>query len=150
MRVREIKPINFLFFRTETKVTELKNFIPVGQELFEEAVKHKLFITGPVHWHYFGFEGDANKPFILEISLPVSEVEDGYDGKFHFKRTEPFRCVSLVHEGSWFDLPQSYGKVMKYINENKLKPVAANREIYVNTDLQNPEANVTEIQIGIN
>lgn len=150
MEVREIKPINFLFFRTEAKIMDLGSFLPIGQELFKEAVRHNLTITGPVHWHYFGFEGDANKSFVLEISLPVGEVEEGYDGKFHFKRTEPFKCVSLLHQGSWFDMPKSYGKLMNFISTNKLKPLAVNREIYVNTDFQNPEANVTEIQIGIN
>src|SRR5688572_19920620 len=103
MQVKEIKPINFLFFRTEAKIMELAGLIPVGQQLFKEAIDHKLTITGPVHWHYFGFEGDPSKSFILEIAIPVGEVEEGYDGQFHFKRTEPFKCVSMIHEGSWFD-----------------------------------------------
>jgi effector-binding domain-containing protein len=149
MEIKAIKPISFLFFRTETKVTELAQFIPVAQELFREAVLHKLTITGPVHWHYFGFNGDETRPFVLEIALPVGEVEGGYDGKFHFKRTEPFKCVSLVHEGSWFELPKSYSKLMDFIAAKKLKPRAVNREIYVNTDFNHPEANITEIQIGV-
>jgi effector-binding domain-containing protein len=149
MQVKVVKPINFLFFRTETTILELARFIPVGQELFKEAVLHKLFITGPVHWHYFGFDGDINKPFVLEISIPVGEVEQEYDGKFHFKRTEPFKCVSYVHEGGWLDIPQSYAKMAQFISEEKLLPMSVNREIYVNADLKDPEANVTEIQLGI-
>lgn len=150
MQVKEIKPINFLFFRTKAKIMELASLIPVGQQLFKEAIDHKLTITGPVHWHYFGFEGDPSKSFILEIAIPVGEVEEGYDGQFHFKRTEPFKCVSMIHEGSWFDIPNSYGKLMQFIGERNLKPLAVNREIYVNADLQHPEANITEIQVGIN
>jgi effector-binding domain-containing protein len=149
MQIKSVKPINFLFFRTETKIAELAQFIPVGQELIREAVKENLFITGPVHWHYFGFEGDESKPFVLEISLPVGEVRNEYDGRFHFKRTETFKCVSMIHEGSWFDIPKSYGAMMTFMATNKLSPVEANREVYVNTDLNHPEANVTEIQIGI-
>jgi effector-binding domain-containing protein len=150
MQIKAVKPINFLFFRTETSVQELSKFLLVGQELFKEAVKHDLTITGPVHWHYIGFAGDAAKPFTLEIALPVGEVPEAYDGRFHFKRTEPFRCVSEVHEGSWLDIPQSYGKLMQFIDTNHLKPLVSNREIYVNVDFRHPEANVTEIQIGIN
>jgi effector-binding domain-containing protein len=149
MKVVEVKPINFLFFRTETKVAELEKFLPVAQELFREAVKYNLAITGPVHWHYFGFEGDANKTFTLEIALPVGETQEGYDGKFHFKRTERFKCVSAVHEGSWLDMPHSYGRIMEFIKQNNFTPIARNRELYVNTDFKHPEANVTEIQIGI-
>jgi effector-binding domain-containing protein len=148
MTIKEVKPINFLFYRVETKVSELVNFLPVGQALFREAVKDNLSITGPIHWHYFGFI-DVNKPFTLEISLPVAEVLDDYDGEFHFKRTESFKCVSMVHEGSWLDMPASYGKLMQFINECQLTPVASNREIYINVDFKDADANTSEIQIGI-
>lgn len=150
MQIKAVKPINFLFFRTEASVAELVNYLPVGQELFKEAVAYNLPITGPVHWHYFGFEGDLTKPFTLEIALPVGEVPEAYDGKFHFKRTDAFKCVSAIHEGNWKDMPQSYGKLMQFIEANHLTPLASNREIYVNADFKHPEANVTEIQIGIN
>jgi effector-binding domain-containing protein len=150
MQIKAIKPINFLFFRTLTTIQELATFLPVGQNLFREAVANNLTITGPIHWHYFGFHGDVKEPFVLEIALPVGEVIDEYDGEFHFKRTESFKCVSLVHDGKWHDLPGSYGKIMEYIAECKLMPNAANREIYVNADFRYPEANVTEIQVGIN
>ncbi|MCI0750990.1 MAG: GyrI-like domain-containing protein [Flammeovirgaceae bacterium] len=149
MVIKEVKPINFLFFRTEAKVSELGNLLPVSRKLFKEAVDKNLSITGPVHWHYFGFEGDENKPFTLEISLPVAEVLSDYDGEFHFKRSEPFKCVSLFHEGSWNSLPASYGKLMSFIQTHHLHPVANNREIYVNADFVHPDANVTEIQVGI-
>jgi effector-binding domain-containing protein len=147
--LKQIKPINFLFYRTETTVGELGNFLPVAGELFKEAYENNLRITGPVHWHYFGFMGDENKPFTLEIALPVAEVIGEYDGKFHFKRTEPFSCVSIIHEGNWLEIPTSYGKLMKFLSKRKLKPKGVNREIYINADFANPEANITEVQLGI-
>jgi effector-binding domain-containing protein len=147
--VKEVKPINFLYFRTETYIHQLEKFISVAKDLFREAVKNDLHVTGPVHWHYFGFTGDVSKPFNLEIALPVSHVIPDYDGAFHFKRTEPFKCVSLTHEGGWLDLPKSYDKAMEFIQEHNLQPIAANRELYLNADFANPEANVTEIQIGV-
>jgi len=149
MLIKEVKPINFLFYRTETKVNELLQFLPIAQELYAEAAHNKLGIAGPIHWHYFGFTGDESKPFTLEISLPVAEVLEEYDGKFHFKRTEHFRCVSAVHDGSWHDIPKSYGSIFQFIVQQNLEPIAANREIYVNVDFKHPEANTTEIQIGI-
>ncbi len=147
--VKEIKPINFLYFRAETHADQLLNFIPVARDLFKEAVNYNLHVTGPIHWHYFGFSGDASNSFTLEVSLPVSDVIAGYDGNFHFKRTEPFRCVALTHEGGWKSLPASYSKIMQFIEAKNLEPSEINREIYVNTDFNDPEANVTEIQIGI-
>ena len=150
MQIKQVKPINFLFFRTETKVNELSNFLYVAKELFKEAILQDLTITGPVHWHYFDFSGDENKPFTLEIALPISNFPQEYDGKFHFKRSEPFKCVSAVHEGSWYELPKTYEKLVQFIGMHKLISNAVNRELYVNADFNNPEANVTEIQMGVN
>jgi len=147
--LKEVKPINFLFFRTETTIPELGNFLSVGQELFAEAFDINLRITGPVHWHYFGFLGDDTKPFTLEIALPVADMIAEYDGKFHFKRTEPFRCVSIIHEGNWLDISRSYGSLMDFTARKRLTPIGVNREIYINADFVNPEANITEIQVGV-
>ena len=149
MQIKEVKPVNFLFFRTETKVTELGNFLPVAKELFKEAVKLDLWVTGPVHWHYYGFAGDETKPFTLEIALPVATLPGQYDGKFHLKRTEPFRCVSAVHEGSWYEIPNTYGKIIEFVSSNGLMPIGVTRELYINADFTHPEANVTEIQLGV-
>lgn len=148
IQTKEVKPINFLYFRTETKVDQLSNFLPVGQQLIKEALDLKIWVTGPVHWHYFGLV-DMNAPFTLEVSLPVSAIPPDYDGAFHFKRTEPFKCISVIHEGSWLDIPQSYGKLMEFVQKNKLDPSAINRELYINADFDNLEANVTEIQMGL-
>jgi effector-binding domain-containing protein len=149
MNIREIKPINFLFFRTQTTVSELSNYLHIARDLYREAIKLDLLVSGPVHWHYFGFTGDYTQPFTLEIALPVDRVVQDYDGAFHFKRTELFKCASLIHEGNWLELPGSYAKLMAFITEKGLNPVAANRELYVNADFQYPEANTTEVQIGV-
>jgi effector-binding domain-containing protein len=147
--LKQVKPINFLFFRTETTVSELEKFLPIANELFKEAFENNLRITGPVHWHYFGFTGDMRKAFTLEIALPVAEILNDYDGNFHFKRTEEFKCVSLIHEGSWLELPKSYEKLIGFISKRNLKMNAINREIYINVDFASLEANITEVQVGI-
>jgi len=132
-RVTEIKSINFLFHRAEVKIVRLD-----------------LHPSGPIHWHYFGFMGDESKPFLLEVCLPVASIPTDYDGKFHFKRTENFKCVSLLHEGGWQEIPKSYGILMEYMKQHQLNPSGVTRELYINADFANPESNVTEIQMGIN
>jgi len=149
MIIKVVKPIRFLYYRTETKVNELNQFLPVGQALIKEAVENDLAVTGPVHWHYHGFTGDVEQPFTLEVCLPVSEVLADYDGEFHFKVTESYKCVSVIHEGNWLEIPGSYGKLMSFIQSNQLMPIGSNRELYINVDFKLPEANVTEIQMGI-
>lgn len=149
MQVKEVPPISFLFFRTEAQINTLTQFLPVSQELYKEAVKNKIPITGPVHWHYHSFTGGEQQAFTLEIALPVAYVLEEYDGNFHFKRTGAFKCLALVHEGNWLDFPRSYDVAFHYIADNKLEPLAVNREIYINVDFKHPEANVSEIQIGL-
>jgi effector-binding domain-containing protein len=149
-RVKEISPINFLFYRTEVKISDLINQIPVAKELIKECVRLDLHPSGPIHWHYFGFMGDESKPFTLEVCLPVTSIPSGYDGKFHFKRTENFKCVSLLHEGGWQEIPKSYGVLMEFMQQHKLQPIGVTRELYINADFVNLDANVTEIQMGIN
>ena len=150
MLVKEIKPINFIYYRTETTVDNLINVIPIAKEVYKEAVGRDLHVTGPLHWHYIGFSCDLSKPFVLEIALPVAQVLPEYDGKFHFKRTAPFKCVSIVHEGSWNEIPMTYDKLAQFIAKHKMEPSMVNRELYINADFHDPDANVTEIQMGIN
>jgi effector-binding domain-containing protein len=150
MQIKEIKPINFLYFKTETTVPELSGFIKnVARALHLEAAKTGLDVTGPVYWSYFGFTGDHSKPFTLEIGIPIAELPVGYHGEFLLKRTETFKCLSTFHEGSWYTIPVTYGKLMQYIQHHQLNPTLHNRELYINCDFVNAEANFTEIQMGI-
>ena len=147
--IKTVKPINFLFHRTEVQLSDLANQISVAKELFKESVRLDLHPSGPVHWHYFGFTGDPSKAFTLEVCLPVASVPNDYDGKFHFKRTESFKCVSLIHEGSWQEIPQSYGAIMQFMGQKNLQPGGVTRELYINADFVNLDANVTEIQMSV-
>jgi effector-binding domain-containing protein len=148
-RVKKIKPINFLFYRTDVRISDLVNQIPIAKELIKECARLDLHPAGPIHWHYFGFTGDESKPFTLEICLPVASIPTDYDGQFHFKRTESFKAVSLLHEGGWNEIPVSYGAIMQFIEQNRLETIGVARELYINADFEHPEANSTEIQLGI-
>jgi effector-binding domain-containing protein len=148
MEIREIKPINFLFYREVLTLSDLQRMIPVSQDLYAEAVGLKLKITGPVHWHYFGIT-TKEAPFTLEVSLPVAEIPKGYDGKYHFKRSETLKAVTARHEGAFDEFEKTYEKVFGYIAQNKLKANGICRELYINVDFANPAANVAEVQIGI-
>jgi effector-binding domain-containing protein len=148
-RIKVVKPINFLFHRAEVKISDLIDQVPIAKDIIKECVRLNLHPTGPIHWHYFGFMGDESKPFKLEICLPVGSIPAEYDGKFHFKRTENFKSVSIIHEGPWNEIPKSYGILMQYVQEHGLQPSGVNRELYINADFVYPDANVTEIQMGL-
>jgi effector-binding domain-containing protein len=146
--IKTLKPVTFLFHRMQTTIANLQEAIPVGQQLIREAIESKLFVTGCVHWHYFGFDGDESKPFTLEVALPIAPAEN-YSGKFSIKRTTDFKAVCLTHEGAWTDIPKSYGRIMAFMENEHLKPGSESREAYVNADFNYAEANITEIQVGL-
>lgn len=54
-----------------------------------------------------------------------------------------------MHEGDWLQMMGSYDKLMRYAAEHNCTPVGVKREMYVNVDFVNPDANVTEIQLGV-
>lgn len=148
MQIRIIQPTSFLYFTAETNLRQLSSFLPVGEQLYREAVECKMRVCGAIQWHYYDFRG-SDKPFRLDIALPVQSFPDGYDGIFHLKRSEPFRCVVEVHPGAWADLPDTYQRVMEYAENNALTPNHINREIYVAYDVFNPVANITWVQVGV-
>jgi effector-binding domain-containing protein len=146
---KNVPPINFLFFRTRTSLKEISTLVGhVQEELYADAVDHKLFISGPAYWNYFDFQG-VDLPFDLEISLPIANRPAHYRGKYNIKTSGAFRCISLLHEGSWEKFPEAYQFLMANIQQQKLGLTGESRELYLNIDFENPEANITEIQIGI-
>lgn len=149
MKVKTVHPINFLYYQTETTIQQLSSFFPVSGKLLKEAAKYGLTLAGPVHWHYKNFMGDESQPFTLEISLPVVSLPNDYKGDFMLKKTDPFRCVSAIHEGKWTDIPNTYANIMQFMQAQGLQPAIENRELYIQVDFENADANVTEIQMGI-
>ncbi len=150
MQIKTQPALNFLCVRFETTVaTMMEKAAPYVPQLLQEILDQKLRLCGPVYWNYFGFEGDESKPFDLEVAIPVNAVTGDYHGRFSYRRSEPFRCVEAVHEGTWASIPETYGKLFAFIGQNRLIPTGENRECYINADFEFPEANQTIIRIGI-
>ncbi len=149
MEIKQISPINFLYFKAETRLSELPEFIRgVPRALHLEAAKHGFEITGPVYWNYFSFD-DCPEFFRLEIGVPIAELPTDYHGSFHVRRSSPFKCLSTFHYGSLRDIPNTYQKLGEYIDSHRLKKIYSCRQIFIHSDFANPESNFTEVQIGI-
>jgi effector-binding domain-containing protein len=150
MQIKEVKPMTFFYYSVQTTLRELLSYVRVvAKDLHKEAALHDIKVTGPVYWQYIGFNGNPVKEFTLEIALPVADIRPTYTGKFQFRKTESFKCLSTWHEGSWAELSQTYGALFDYISQHGLTSIGVNREIYFNMDFNQPEANLTEVQIGI-
>lgn len=151
MRIRTIQPIQIFCFETETTIQDMLQYVRVkAQELYIDALDNKLEITGPVYWIYKGADGQPDTRFELTIALPVSQVNSEIkNSNFKLKTLDTFRCVSQTHEGCWSTLGETYGSIFFDLSVKEPALSGVNREIYLNMDFNNPDANITEVQIGL-
>jgi effector-binding domain-containing protein len=150
MQIKEVKPLTFFYHSVRTTMSGLSPLVGVvARELYREAAALDLAVTGPIYWQYIGLDPKPEAEFTLHIALPVDEERADYTGKFAFQRTEPFRCLTAVHEGDWAELPRTYRQLFGSLAEQNLRPTGLSREVFLNMDFAEPAANVTEVQIGI-
>jgi effector-binding domain-containing protein len=150
METRTIHPIHVLYFETQTSLKEISQHVRhIAHRLYRDAVKNELEITGPVYWIYDGADGNPETIFTLTIALPVSPAPLLASSEFQTKELEKFDCVTDQLYGDWNGLGEAYGKLVSSVLSNQMAMSGQNREIYINMDFENPERNITEIQIGI-
>jgi effector-binding domain-containing protein len=149
MTIKETKTFNALVFTIQTTLPQLGEHVGhVAKDIYREAARSECMPTGPIQWNYQGIDGKPDTVFTLEIVLPIQEKNVEARG-FKWKRISGFKCLSLMHEGSWEELPKSYEKVMEYLAAKGLTTTTECREKYLSMDFENGENNLTEIQIGI-
>ena len=150
MQIKEVKPLTFFYHSVRTTMSGLTPLVGVvARELYREAAALDLAVTGPIYWQYVGLDPTPEAEFTLHIALPVDAIRADHAGKFAFQRTEPFRCLTAVHEGDWTELPGLYQKLYGYLTEHNLRPTGLSREVFLNVDFAEPAANITEVQIGV-
>ena len=149
MEIRTIKPVTIVYFSTKAKLSELQQFVGTKpDELFRDATNHGLEITGPNYWIYNGMDGNPETTFDLEIAFPVN-IKNSYNGSFKIKELPEFKCLSAVHNGSWMNMPNTYGKLIESVFQNGLNMSGICRELYHNVNFIDIEENITEIQLGV-
>lgn len=148
MQIKELNPIRVLQFSTETSLQELEKYVRIkAHELYKEAAKCDLEVTGPVYWIYSGMNGNPTAKFHLDIAIPVHG--NTYTGKFNLAQHDAFKCISAIHKGGWEKLAETYGLIFREIREKGIVPTSVCRELYIHMDFEDPSNNITEIQVGI-
>ena len=143
--------MHVICFETETTMKEmLQRVRVVAHRIYKDAVKHGLEITGPVYWIYEGADGQPDTKFFLTIAVPVTEPAFEIQGsEFKLRKLDSFTCISQTHFGDWNKLGETYGRLFGEVQSGNLKLSGLTREIYLNMDFENPDGNITEVQIGI-
>jgi effector-binding domain-containing protein len=151
MQVKTIRAMEVLCFETETTLEKMQQYIRImARRLYSEASKLDLEITGPIYWLYDGADGKPDTIFKLTIALPVTTSDRKITGsEFRIQTLDTFFCLAEQHLGNWMDLGKTYCNLMMAVNEKNLQVSGLVREIYLNMDFHNPEANITEVQMGL-
>ena len=149
MLVRTHPPMTVLYQTRQATLGELGNLSgTVVKELYQYVSDLDLLVCGPQYWFYYGVDGRPDTRFTLEIAIPVN----GHIPTAllpYFKQIPYFKCLSHRYEGPWQGLSEEYAKMIEYINGNGLNMNGIHSESFLNVDLNSPENNITEIQIGL-
>jgi len=80
----------------------------------------------------------ANKPFKESKTIKFETIPET-------------KCICIYHKGAYEKIGESYSKILKYIEDNKLKMNGYFRECYIDGvwNKENPDDYLTEIQIPI-
>lgn len=146
MHIKTYPPLTVLCSTHQTTMSQLDQFGPVMAELYAEAGR-KSFINGPLHWIYYGMDGDPETVFTLEIALPVRKAF--HSPKFRIRELDLFKAITFPHEGLWEQLPGSRAQIMERLAEHHIPVTNECREVFLNINFAEPEKNITEIQIGV-
>jgi DNA-binding transcriptional MerR regulator/effector-binding domain-containing protein len=120
-----------------------KGFAQIGRAL-GRYISGKCFL---LHYDTEYREEDAQ----FEACMPVRQAKDA-DG-ISVRELSGGRCVSLLHQGPYEKLGQSYAKILAHIKEKRYKTLLPTREVYLKGPGMifrgNPKKYLTEIQFLI-
>jgi effector-binding domain-containing protein len=149
MKIKTQNAFTALSFSVETNIAGIFQYVRVkAAELYRDAAENNLEVTGPVYWIYTGMDGHPDTVFNLDIVLPVTTPEM-YNGNFAVKTIPALKSLSTTHVGAWEKLPGTYHQLFMETGKQNLAPNGICREVYLHMDFQNPENNLTEVQVGI-
>jgi hypothetical protein len=146
MNIQTYPPLTVLCSTHQTTMNQLDQFGPVVAELYAEAGR-KSFINGPLHWIYKGMDGNPETVFTLDIAIPVRKAFQS--AAFEIKELDMFKAITFPLEGKWEHLCDSHVQIMQTLAHNRIPVTNECREVFLNINFQQPEKNITEIQIGI-
>lgn len=108
-----------------------------------------LDVTGPQIWQYRNVDGNPNTTIDIDICVPIKEAK-GDPGKFKFEVLPPITCISEIHKGAYDQLTNTYNRIFGEMSRKGIMMGTASREVYSVMDMENPENNITEVQVIIN
>ncbi len=90
------------------------------------------------------------KDFHIEFCEAIDQMKDDFDD-IKFKKIESINAVSVMHKGSYADLPHAYAYAFKWIEDNGYVAIDNPRESYIDGiwNKEKEEDWLTELQVPI-
>lgn len=151
MKIKEVQPFTVFYHTQKTTLAQLTQLTQqVPEQVYTEADKLNLTITGPMYWVYDGIDGKFDTEFTLEIAVPVEvNTVNECPPNFGVKQLEPYTCASVIHKGAWGDMMYTYDNLVEEIEKAGRTLNGKSREVYMQVQGPSSPNNVTEIQLGI-
>ncbi|RBL93086.1 DJ-1/PfpI family protein [Chitinophaga flava] len=145
----QVNPLTFFYRSYEVNYSGMLALVrTAAREIYQQAIATGMEISGPVQWHYHQFDGKPETVFRLDIGVPVTTAGP-VPAPYQCEVLPGFDCITMPHKGGWDKLGETYGKLLGAINLLGIKMTGYNREQYFQYDFQQPDQNITNIQIGV-
>ena len=130
--------------------SELAGFVlQTGEECIK--LNPNLKCTEPGYCYVNYLDGEYKEENI-KIRYVETVQEKGIENeKIKFTELKPIKAVCIYHKGAYSNLRDSYNKILKYIEENKLEIIDTPRECYIDGcwNKEKEEDYLTEIEFPI-
>lgn len=142
--IKEIEPVRVAYKSYKGNVLEAGKHMPT---IFK-SIKGKNNGTP-----FFCIINVDESTGIGELDLCVPTMETPNTNDVFIKEMPRIHAVSLIHQGGYDSLPESYQKIAKYIDEHGFTVVGPCREVYIKGPgpilKGNPDNYITEILLPI-
>jgi effector-binding domain-containing protein len=151
MRIQDVPAMTFLYLPLD-EITFARMGDPIKQgfdKIFGSAVEAKLLIARPTMLVYQGNPHfDPQKSFKMEYGIVVGDDTQPI-GDCKVRKTEPFRCATILYTGPVDQQGKAYEKLIPALKAAGHTPTGEEREMCLYWEGLDSSNNVFIMQIGI-
>ena len=152
MRVQTIPALTYLYFPIETSFEKMGEPVVDGfNKVFRAAADSKLLIARPTIITYEGgphVNFDKAKLFKAQVGIVVADNTQAA-GEAKVRKTEPFKCATILYTGTVNDQGKAYEKLIPAMKAAGLVPTGEEREMCLYWEGVDSSNNVFFMQVGV-
>jgi effector-binding domain-containing protein len=152
MRVQTIPSLTYLYVPIEASFEKMGEPVVDGyNKVFAAASEAKLLIARPTMITYEGgphVNWSLTKTFKAQVGIVVEDNTEGA-GEAKVRKTEPFKCATILYTGTVNDQGKAYEKLIPAMKAAGLQPTGEEREMCLYWEGVESANNVFFMQVGV-